>query len=36
MFYFFCGKDDVLFSIAVESRIDFQSFNLLSAVQYYS
>ena len=31
---FFCGKDDVLFPNAVERN--FQSFNLSSAVQYYS
>ena len=33
-FFFFCGKDDVLFPNAVERN--FQSFNLSSAVQYYS
>ena len=34
-FFFSGGKDDVLFPNAVE-RINFQSFNLSSAVQYYS
>ena len=35
LFFFSGGKDDVLFPNAVE-RINFQSFNLSSAVQYYS
>ena len=36
LFIFFSGgKDDVLFPNAVE-RINLQSFNLSSAVQYYS
>ena len=34
LFFFFCGKDDVLFPNAVGRN--FQSFNLSSAVQYYS
>ena len=33
-FFFFGGKDDVLFKNAVERN--FQSLNLSSAVQYYS
>ena len=33
-FFFFCGKDNVLFPNAVERN--FQAFNLLSTVQYYS
>ena len=34
IFFFFCGKDVVLFPNAAERN--FQSFNLSSAVQYYT